>query len=308
LKLEHRVERAEDGDRLDAVLGRFLPRAVGQSLSKSTLRRFIVGGAVSVGGRPLRRAGMPVREGLRLEVRLRPDALRPRLAGDRPVTIDAGHVLFEDDVLLAVDKPPGLPTQPTVDPARPSLYGLVKTFLERRSGAPPGSAYLGLHQRLDRDTSGVVLFTKAAGVNAAVAALFSGRKVEKAYHALTARPARLPPRTWSVEGSLGGVAARTEFRLLEALPHGLLVEARPVTGRKHQVRVHLAQGGMPILGDALHGQRASSPLAPRLMLHAARLRLRHPLTGLELAIESPRPADFAEALEALRAVRGKPRA
>src|SRR6185295_3904354 len=110
LKLEHRVSSAEDGDRLDHVLGRFLPVALGQPLSKSTLRRFIMGGAVSVGGRVLRRAGMPVRAGLRLTVRLRPDALGPRLPADRPATIDARQVLFEDDLLLAVDKPPGLPT------------------------------------------------------------------------------------------------------------------------------------------------------------------------------------------------------
>jgi RluA family pseudouridine synthase len=257
---------------------------------------------------------MPVRAGLRLEVRLRPEALRAtRLPGDSPVAIGADRILFEDDVLIAIDKPPGLPTQPTVDPDRPSLYGLVKELLQGRGS---GGVYLGLHQRLDRDTSGVVLFTKAAEVNRAVAALFSERRVEKTYRALTARPARLPARAWSVAGRLevagrgregrprpvatGGVTARTGFRLLEALPDGLLVEARPVTGRKHQIRVHLATAGMPILGDTLHGGPGAAKRAPRLMLHASRLAFRHPVSGNEVVIESPLPADFREALRKAR--------
>ena len=261
-----------------------------------------MGGAVRARERPLRRPGLPVREGLRLEIHLRPDALRGLgLPRDKPVTLSADHVLFEDEVLIAIDKPPGLPTQPTVDPARPSLYGLVKELLEARSGAAPGSAYLGLHQRLDRDTSGVVLFTKRPDVNPAVAALFAGRRVEKTYHALTARPSRLPPRGWAVEGKLAGAVARTDFRLLETFPRGLLVEARPLTGRKHQVRVHLAGGGMPILGDEIHGDPSSSGRAPRLMLHAARLSFRHPKGGMDVVIESPRPADFREVLKGLRA-------
>lgn len=270
-----------------------------------------MGGAVRVAGRPLRRPGMPLREGLRLEVLLRPEALGPaRVPGDVPVTIGAERILFEDDVLIAIDKPPGLPTQPTVDPARPSLYGLVKALLEQRSAL--GGAYLGLHQRLDRDTSGVVLFTKAPEVNPAVAALFAERHVEKTYQALVARPARLPPREWSVEGRLevdgrgrerrphavasGGVTARTDFRLREVLPGGLHVEAHPISGKKHQIRVHLAAGGMPILGDDLHGGPDSAKRAPRLMLHASRLAFRHPVSGEPVVIESPLPTDFEEVL------------
>jgi RluA family pseudouridine synthase len=295
------VGAAEAGERLDSLLGRLLPEALGQPLSRSTLRKWIIAGAVRAGGRPLRRPGMPVNEGLRIEVRVRPDALAAsRLDQDRAFVMGPERVLYEDAELIAIDKPPGLPTQPTIDPKRPSLYGLVKAWLGQRAGSGDGDAYLGLHQRLDRDTSGVVLFTKVLHANPGLAALFAARRVEKTYHALTRRPARLPQAAWASEGELApGVWARTEFRCREAWSGGLFVEARPLTGKKHQIRKHLAAAGMPILGDELYG--GALPGTPRLMLHAARLALCHPTTGEELAIESPWPSDFQEALRELRA-------
>jgi RluA family pseudouridine synthase len=250
---------------------------------------------------------MPVGAGCVLEVRLRAGAgSGPGVAGDRPVRIEARDVLYEDASLIAVDKPPGIPTQPTLDPARPSLYLLVRGLLEGRGGAAAGSAYLGIHQRLDRDTSGVVLFTKSADANPGVAALFAARRVEKTYHALVARPPRLPPRSWCIEGRLdpggrrgrprvvasGGLAARTDFLVARVLARGLLVEARPLTGRKHQIRVQLAAAGLPILGDPLHGGPSAAGRAPRLMLHAARLAFRHPASGTPVVVESPWPEDF----------------
>jgi 23S rRNA pseudouridine1911/1915/1917 synthase len=260
-------------------------------VSKTALRRFIMAGAVRVDGRPYRRPGMPVRAGARIQVRLRAEAVRRGgVPGDVAASLGDDRILFEDDVLIAIDKPPGLPTQPTVDPGRPSLYGLVKALLAGRSGS--GDAYLGLHQRLDRDTSGVVLFSKTREVNPALARLFAERRIEKTYRALVVRPSRLPARTWSADGGVDGAAARTEFRLLEVLPEKLVVEARPITGRKHQIRVHLASAGLPILGDAVHGGRAAAVRAPRLMLHAIRVALPHPVSGQPLVVESPLPEDF----------------
>jgi 23S rRNA-/tRNA-specific pseudouridylate synthase len=99
----------------------------------------------------------------------------------------------------------------------------------------------------------------------------------------------------------GGQPAETRFRLIEDLGRALLVEARPLTGRKHQVRAHLACSGCPVLGDALYGPGLRSPVpVARGLLHARRLELRHPLTGALLRIESPRPADFEAVLAALR--------
>jgi len=95
----------------------------------------------------------------------------------------------------------------------------------------------------------------------------------------------------------GGVPAQTDFALLEVFPQGLLVEAHPRTGRKHQIRVHLAEAGLPILGDQVYGGGAG---VPRSMLHARSLAFRHPLTGADIVIRSPYPEDFRRVLRALR--------
>jgi len=214
-------------------------------------------------------------------------------------------VLYEDDALLAVDKPPGLLTVPSADPRRPSLVAAVKAFLAaRRHARGAGEPYLAVHQRLDRDTSGVVLFATDPAANPGLAAAFAGRSVEKAYEALTHLPPERPPRRFTVESPVtaDGAFARTDVTVVEALPGGLLVEARPLTGRKHQIRIHLARIGAAILGDDVYGPPRTRGSVPRLMLHARRLALEHPLTGSRLVIESAPPADFRAALAAIRSL------
>jgi RluA family pseudouridine synthase len=221
-------------------------------------------------------------------------ALRPELV-HRPaatVSFDESRVLFEDDALIAVDKPPGLPTVATADPARPHLVGLVERLLAARAGAGGKGPRLGVHQRLDRDTSGVVLFVKDPAANAGLAAQFAAHGVEKTYLALAARPARLPPGPWRMEDGPEGnpPSAVTDFRIVEAWTDAVLVEARPRTGRKHQIRIHLSRAGLPILGDAAYGGARGD--AARVMLHAARLQLRHPISGERLDVSSAMPADL----------------
>lgn len=323
-RLKRRVSSAEAGRRLDEVAALWLEATLGAPLSKAKVRRLIMAGGALAGGRPLRRPGLPLRAGEELELRFDP-ACRPgnRKVADLPFLLTSDRILYEDDVLLAIDKPPGLPTVPTADPRRPSLVGSVKAFLSCR-GSDPGPSqepYLGVHQRLDRDTSGVVLFAKHPTANPGLASAFASRLVEKTYAALTRRPLRPHPSAWSVESRLatvgtgrsaavasvrrGGGLARTEFRILEAYPRGLLVEARPRTGRKHQIRVQLAEGGLAVLGDELYGSEASvggeglDP--PRQMLHARKLSLDHPHTGARLVITSPYPPDFLRVWRALRA-------
>jgi RluA family pseudouridine synthase len=287
---------AHRGVRLDHALAAWLPEAVGRPLSKSAIRRLLMAGAVRMGGRPLRRPGLPLGPGMRLEARIDEAKLASSGVRDRPAVLDARHVLYEDAALVAVDKPPGLPMHATADATRAHLVGLVEALVASRGGPTPR---LGVHQRLDRDTSGVVLFTKDAAANAPLARAFAGREVEKTYLALCRRPKTLPPRAWSSRGDVADASAETAFRVREVLPGALLVEARPKTGRKHQIRVHLAEARMAILGDDVYGVGAT-PEAPRILLHAARLALRHPLSGLALVIESPLPADFRRALAALR--------
>ena len=321
-RLSWRVGNGEEGCRVADVLGRWLPDALGRPVARARVRAMIAAGVVRLDGTPVRGAGRPVRAGQRLEAWVRVERLIGRgPSSDRPFALSAAAVLYCDDVLLAVDKPPGLPTHATADASRPHLVSHVERFLAGTGQARP---HVGVHQRLDRDTSGIVLFATDRRANEGLAHAFGGRQVAKTYVALTVRPASLPPRRFRIDRRLdpqgagkngrvrvvasGGLEATTLVRVREALPEALLVEATPLTGRKHQIRVHLAEAGMSILGDPVYGRPLGSaaPVVPRLMLHACRLELKHPLSGARLVIESPLPADFLGALTALRSSRPGP--
>ncbi|MDY0004162.1 MAG: RluA family pseudouridine synthase [Polyangia bacterium] len=322
---------ADLGRRLDELLSEHLAESSGQPLSKGAVRRIIVAGAVSVNGRPVRAASAVLGPGARVEARVDLERLEARgAARARRFVMTEERILYEDGQLLVVDKPPGLPTHATLDAARDSLVAATERYLRERDGIEntERAPYLGLHQRLDRDTSGALLFAKDPAVNSALGRLFSERLVQKTYLALAVRPKEPPPSTWTVENYLGpaprrkgmgkrtryqavrsgGAPARTDFRLLETFARGLLVEARPRTGRTHQIRVHLAGAGLPIMGDDLYGlaegarpgHDSAGQEPPRLMLHASSLAFPHPSTGDGLVIESPLPEDFRAWLSRLR--------
>ena len=261
-------------------------------------------GGLRVRGQPLRAPGRLIDAGAPLELIVRPELVR---RDDEPSSLEARRVLYEDHALIAVDKPPRLPTVASADPRRASLVGLVESLLRSRAASGSSPGHLGVHQRLDQDTSGVVLFAKDPAANPDLAAQFGAHAVEKTYLALTARPRRMPPKTWRSETAVDGPraagpstrAAVTDFVIRDVFERGLFVEARPRTGRKHQIRIHLAEAGMPILGDRRYGGEIGR--APRVMLHAARLQLRHPLTGAALSVASPLPADFRAVLDGLAA-------
>jgi 23S rRNA-/tRNA-specific pseudouridylate synthase len=290
-----RTRVGEDGIRLAAFLETWLPEALGRPLSRSSLRTLVMAGAVTVDGRSWRRPGAVLRAGAAVAARVDLARLGPP-AEERSVAqaFTAGRFLYRDRAVLVVDKPAGLPMHATADASRPNLYDLVRAVLRAESGTEP---YLGLHQRLDRETSGAVLFTLDRAANPAIAgALATGEGIAKTYHALCARPRVRLPRVWRDEGPLepGGPVARTSFSVLRSLPAALLVEARPETGRKHQIRIQLATRGAPILGDARYG--GDTRAAARVMLHAHRLAFRHPATLETVTVESPYPSDFASLL------------
>lgn len=311
------VEAGEAGGRLDEALAPRLSRLRGQRLSKSQARKLIVVGAVALGGKTVRQPGRRLAAGARVTVVLRE---RARLGAQPalPFVLSSAAILYEDAVLIAVDKPAGLPTQPTVDAARDSLISAVKRWLAEHAQPvrDPGGGYLGVHQLLDRDTSGVVLFAKDPSANAGLARAFEGREVEKVYSAVCACRGGGIPQTWRVTSRLapaagkpphmrevrdGGQEAVTDFEVAERFEAAVLLVARPRTGRKHQIRVQLAARGLPILGDVLYGGPAEigGLRLPRTLLHAAELRLSHPLSGDPLKIESPLPADIRRVLARL---------
>ena len=299
--LRRRVTPGEAGRRLADILEQWLAGALSRPVPRARVRALVASGAVRVNGEAWTSAGRPLRTGQLVEAAVRPDRLAARVtATDRPFVLTPTAILYRDAALVAVDKPAGLPTHSTADPSRPSLVSHLERHL-RESGA---SSSVAVHQRLDRDTSGVVLFATDPRANEGLSRAFAGREVRKAYLALTARPRTLPPRRFRVDvplgppgpsrrvavGGAGAKPAETDVVVREVMADALLVEARPLTGRKHQVRAHLAHVGLPVLGDPTYGGEA--PGVPRLMLHAWRLGLKHPLTGEPLSIECPPPADF----------------
>ena len=316
-------DRASADERLDRAVAHRLETALSGAISKATVRRLIMAGAVRVDGRPMRRPGMLLAPGARLDVafdpaRLEDDASRRRAS----MTVSAADVLFDDGCLLAVAKPPGIPIHPTADPARDDFYTAVRRWLASARPslhrAEDGLPYLALHHRLDVDTSGVVLFNTDRAVNARLTELFAAREVQKVYRALTGPASGRCPDRWRMESRLapvgagrrarvrsvrkGGQVAATSFTVLERLAAGLLVEALPESGRKHQIRAHLAEARLPILGDPRYGgaRRIAGVEIPRVMLHAARLSLPHPATGRPVSIDCPYPADFAAVLRLIR--------
>ncbi len=218
-----------------------------------------------------------------------------------PVSSPPPCVVFEDAHLLVVRKPAGWNTHAPSPHAGEGIY----EWLRHRE---PRWATLAIIHRLDKETSGLLVFGKTPEANRSLTDQFAGREVSKRYRLVTDRTvprdaivtttaiARAGDHYVARPDGLGGEPAETRFRVLERAPGRTVVEAEPVTGRTHQIRVHAAAEGFPILGDVLYGGTPSA----RVCLHAARLELRHPVTGEALAF-SDEPDLAASAADALRA-------
>lgn len=209
-------------------------------------------------------------------------------------------ILFEDSDLIVIDKPVGIPTH-APEPGRiDDAHTRLGLFLQERGDERP---YLGIHQRLDRDTSGALLFTRRKEANRSIAEQFEGRRVQKTYvagviglgkreqgvlrHRLVA--GRDGEMRALPAGARAGQEAVTRYRVLERRGDRALIELHPETGRTHQIRVQLAEEQMPIAGDPIY----RGPPASRLLLHAAEIGLVHPDTRRPLSIRSPLPRAFS---------------
>jgi 23S rRNA pseudouridine1911/1915/1917 synthase len=209
-------------------------------------------------------------------------------------------VLYEDNHLLVVNKPAGIPTQ-GARAERASLLSLAKAYIKKKYGKP-GNVYLGTVSRLDAAVSGVVVFARTSKAAARLAEQFRSRKVRKVYWAIVAgNPAagatchdwlakdEARHRMRVVEGqSAGAVPARLDYRRLKHLDHGWLLEVTLETGRKHQIRVQLAARSLPILGDRKYGSRESFPGG--IALHSRLLELVHPTRGEPMTLVAEPPA------------------
>jgi 23S rRNA pseudouridine1911/1915/1917 synthase len=289
--------------RLDLALIRRHP-----GLSRRRARDVIEKGQVTVGGRLVREPGAPVDEGADLAWNPnRPALSRARL--DLPA-------LFEDEHVLVVDKPAGLlsvPSSPEIHDEDTALARVQDYARHRRPRRP----FVGRVHRLDRDTSGALAFALSPAARVGLLAAFRDHRIERRYLALVngvprtdsgvvdapLRDAYAGGKRGVARGDEPGQPALTRWRVVERFPGAALLEVELHTGRQHQVRVHLAHVGLPVMGDAVYGggrRRPREPAPRRQLLHARTLAFAHPVTGGPVRVESPVPSDFVRALEALR--------
>ena len=303
------VEKTMPHERLDTFL-----RAQFPTLSRGAIQRLIQQGDIRVAGKPVK-ASHPPRAGEKIEIHW-PDA-KPATAQPQEMPLD---VLFEDDDLLVLNKPPGMVVHPSAGHEEDTLVNALLHHCAGQLSGIGGVARPGIVHRLDKETSGCLVVAKDDPTHLALSTQFAGREVEKIYHAIVcgavtperggirANIARHPShrkRMAVTDG--GGREAWTSYRVLERLREAALVEALPHTGRTHQIRVHLKHLGFPLVGDATYGNRQNKRLteltgydAPRQMLHAQKLAFRHPRMGKKMSFEAPWPEDFKGALAALR--------
>ncbi|MBX3026290.1 RluA family pseudouridine synthase [bacterium] len=296
------VGAAEAGARLDHFLTE--RQVLG---TRSQVRRLIAAGRVRVGDRAVK-PGTTLRAGD--EIVADPLPLPEIRAVAAPIDLD---VLFEDASLLAINKPPGL----VVHPAPGHWQGtLVSALLHRWQAVPTDldPDRLGIVHRLDKDTSGILLIARTSAALANLGDQFRRREIKKDYLALVwgaPRPSRgvidRPIGRHPVERKKMAVRARgrvatTRYEVLEQSGRVALVRANPETGRTHQIRVHLASIGHPVVSDLLYarGHPGQSDLIPRQALHAEAIDFRHPTSGERMRLAAPLPTDFAAALAALR--------
>jgi 23S rRNA pseudouridine1911/1915/1917 synthase len=302
IELTFVVAREFSGWRADRYIAHKVPR-----LSRTRVQRILKDHAFDEAGLAVK-PNRPLRAGERITVYKRPP--------DEPDAPRHFGVLFEDAWLLAVDKPPCLPVHPSARYYKNTLTAL----LEERYGTP----HPVITHRLDSETSGVVLCAKGIDAERAVKRMFADRKVAKTYLAVVA--GALDPSAGRIEAPIAqdsgsaihvkmgcndpdGLPSLTEYRTLEVKGARSLVELHPRTGRQHQIRVHLAHVGHPIVGDKMYGPDESLFLEyletgptddlvrraghRRQALHAAELAFVHPYTEAEVRIASPLPEDIA---------------
>ena len=303
--LQATIATSADGWRLDRALADAAP-----TLSRERLKVLINAGQVSRDGLLVRDPAKRAAAGEVFAVAVPAPAPAHNVAQDLHLV-----VAFEDEHLIVIDKPAGL----VVHPAAGNLDGtLVNALLHHCDGSLSGIggvARPGIVHRIDKDTSGLIVAAKTDRAHEGLARQFADHSIDRRYLAITrgkptppagkvdAPLARSPSNRKKVAIVPGGKRAVTHYRTIEPLTGAALMECRLETGRTHQVRVHMASLGHPLIGDPVYGGRM--PVAERLgfqrqALHAARLGFSHPITGTTQVYESAMPADMQELFSALQ--------
>ena len=287
----------KQGTRLDKYVSEQYPE-----LSRTQTQKLISDGFIRVNDR-VAKAGLKLNAGDRLTISLPPAAPSSLLPEAIPL-----NIIYEDDDLLVIDKPPGLAVHPA--PGH-STHTLANAILSHLPSLPDTGDWRrpGIVHRLDKDTSGVMLVAKNSAAHLNLTDQFKARSVVKAYLVLV--KGHLTPEDGVIEAPIGrdhrhrermavvaegrGRQARTEYHVVNYMGNYTLLEVRPETGRTHQIRVHLAAIGYPVVGDKVYGVK--SPHLSRQFVHASCLGFILPSTGEYVEFESDLPADLEQALK-----------
>jgi len=286
-------------------------------VSWSEARKLIESGKIAVDGTQVTDTTRHAREGSRIT--RHPRAPSPKAA--RRAEVGAGLIVYVDASVVVVRKPAGISTVPFGDEApgesEKTLDAIVRDLLAKRDRIR-GRAPLGVVHRLDKATTGLLVFTRTFAAKKHLSQQFRVHTVRRRYLAIahgdvpkrTIRTRLVADRGDGLRGSLDerdrreGQIAVTHVEPLEKLAGATLVACRLETGRTHQIRIHLSEAGHPIVGEAVYvrGFRGAPIEAPRLMLHATELGFVHPQTGEAMLFEEPPPEDFQRVLERLRSL------
>ncbi len=288
------------GERLDVFLARRCPE-----LSRSQAQRLIQEGLITLNSQP-GKANRRLARGDQVLVRIPP----PQPGAPLPEAIPLS-IVYQDTDVMVVDKPAGLTVHPAPGHPRGTLVNALLALCPDLKGiSAEGGLRPGIVHRLDKDTSGLLVVAKSDRAHRSLSQQLKAHEVAKSYLALVhgipeppqglidAPIARHPRRRKKMAVVQGGRPAQTRYRTREAVGRYALLEVEPITGRTHQIRLHLAHIGHPVVGDATYGRR--SPYVGRQFLHAHRLAFRLPGSNRTIEVESPLPPDLREALERLR--------
>ncbi len=297
-----------NGMRLDHAIADSIP-----GMSKRRAKAIIDLGGAYLNTKRIRVASRTVGKGDHIEIEYNPKLFEPETKAK--LTLDAASILFQDKNLIVINKPAGLPSQSTRDQAVLHVIPLLQKLLDEMGEA---RSDLQLVHRLDKDTTGCLIVAKNSETMTFLTEQFREKSLQKTYHALCwgLTPEAFEETCYlsSIQGHSGqvkvmkraGKFSQTRFQLIQSFPSLQVswVKCQPITGRSHQIRVHLEKNGFPIIGDKVYGQgkqlllnESLQGLVSHQLLHAASITFSLPGEAEPLTVEAPHPASFADFLK-----------